>query len=133
MRARSGGFTLIEILVAMAVLAVALTALIKGSSLHTSNAAYLRDRTLATWVAQNQLVKLQLARTWPSIGKKDGKVEMAGIEWQWKTETKKSPDPSVRQVILKVGFADKTTTFASLQAFLGNPEQRQIGSQSPGR
>lgn len=96
--ARQRGFTLLEVLAAVAVLALVLGATITGASQYAANAGYLRDKAIASWVARNKLVELHAAPAWPAKGKSDGIEEMAGREWKWRTEVKDTPDPKVRRV-----------------------------------
>jgi general secretion pathway protein I len=104
---RQSGFTLLEVLAAVAVLALALGATITGASQYARNATYLRDKAIATWVARNKLVELHVAPAWPEIGKSDGKEEMAGQEWPWRVEVLKTPDPAVRRVDVHVDAPDE--------------------------
>lgn len=95
---RQQGFTLIEVLAAVAVLALALGACIAGASQYAANASYLRDKAVASWVARNKLVELHLAQAWPELGKSDGIEQMAGREWRWRVEVLETPDDKVRRV-----------------------------------
>ena len=80
---RKNGFTLVEILVALAIIAIALGALIKSSGNHTRSAAYLKQKTLGHYVAVNEMEQLRLAEDWPDTGTERGSSEMAGREWYW--------------------------------------------------
>lgn len=62
------GFTLLEVLVALAILAIALGALIKAGSTNTANAVYLRDKTFAHWVALNTITEMQVRDGGEKIG-----------------------------------------------------------------
>ena len=115
---RQRAFTLIEVLAAVAVLAVALGAIISGMARYANNAGYLREKTLALWVAHNRLTEIELEPSWPPEGKSDGDVEMAGGEWTWKVEVKKTPDVKLRRVDISVQRKDAEGDLASLSGFV---------------
>ena len=82
------GFTLLEVLVALAVLALALAAGLKAAGSNIDNAAYLRDRTLAHWVAMNKLTEMQVFNKFPATGTTErGSLLLAGSEWYWTVQT----------------------------------------------
>ncbi|NOY72129.1 MAG: type II secretion system minor pseudopilin GspI [Gammaproteobacteria bacterium] len=115
------GFTLIEVLVALAVVAISMSALISSSSTSASNAAYLQDKTLAHWVGMNKVAELQLSTTWPSVGLKKGDYELAGQDWRWEAKISSTDDDSIRRLDLKVFRPDSTEAVAMLLAYLGRP------------
>ncbi len=83
---RARGFTLIEVLVALAVVAIALPAVLFSLSQQVDGTAYLRDRSLAGIVAANRLEELRLmtrARAEVAPGEDQGVVELAGRDWYW--------------------------------------------------
>jgi len=87
-RRNARGFTLLEVLVALAVLALALAAGIKAAGSNIDNAAYLRDRTLAHWVAMNKLTEMQVFNKFPTAGSTErGSLLLAGSEWYWTVQT----------------------------------------------
>lgn len=100
--ARQAGFTLLEVLVAVAVLALAMGVFISGSSRYADDAGYIQSKTLALWVARNHLVELQLQEPWPDEGRDDGEVSMGGREWLWRSEIASTPDPRVRRAEVEV-------------------------------
>ena len=120
---RKKGFTLLEVLVALAVLAIALASLIKGVGGNAANEAYLRDKTLAQWVAMNVVGELQLAEKWPDKGKKQGSEAMGGHEWFWRYEISETLDEDVRRLDVRVRSSNDTDSspLASVVAFLPKP------------
>jgi general secretion pathway protein I len=119
---RARGFTLLEVLVALAVLAVALSALVKAGSENAASTAYLRDKTLAQWVALNAVTDWQVRDEWPATGKREGFATMAGEEWEWVLIVSQTPDPSVRRLDAEVRHAQwGTEALARVTAFLGEP------------
>lgn len=101
-RSQQSGFTLLEVLIAMAIVAVVLGSLVRMASGSVDNSAALRERTLALWVAQNQLARLRLSGTWPPPGTRHGKAEQGGRDWQWRQTVSPTPDAQVRMVRLQV-------------------------------
>lgn len=85
-RSEAGGFTLVEVLVALLVLALALVALQLRMGSYLDDAAYLRDRSLARWVALNQAELLHLAQRLDlpqEAQARNGRVQLAGRDWYW--------------------------------------------------
>jgi general secretion pathway protein I len=99
------GFTLIEILIALAILAVALAATTRAASLATDNALETRQRVLATWAAQNQVAELHARRQFPSTGVTHLAAEEAGIALTIEQNVSGTPNPTIRRVDLAVSTA----------------------------
>lgn len=120
LRGRRGtGFTLIEVLIAVAVLAVALGAAITGMARYADSAAYLREKTIALWVAHNRLTEIELQPQWPETGTSDGDVEMAGARWKWHVTVAETADEGVRRVDIGVRADGRDGDAASLSSFVG--------------
>lgn len=117
---RSAGFTLIEVLVALAILAVALGALIQGGTNVAVNTGYLRDKTFAEWVALNQIAERQIAPEWPAPGRYQGVSHMAGQEWHWEEQVETTEDADMRRLVLQVSHAAGDGPVVSLVAYLPN-------------
>ncbi|HNU09954.1 MAG TPA: type II secretion system minor pseudopilin GspI [Rubrivivax sp.] len=95
---RSRGFTLVEVLVALAVVAVALAAGARAAMALGANAERLRDVTIAQWCADNELVDLRLARVLPGIGDADFRCEQLGLSFEGRLVTRPTPNPNMRRI-----------------------------------
>jgi general secretion pathway protein I len=88
---RARGFTLVEVMVALAIVAIALPALLMALYQQIDDTAYLRDKTLAYMVAENKLAEIRLvigSTRNLSAGKDSGLASMADRDWYWWVETK---------------------------------------------
>jgi general secretion pathway protein I len=124
-RQRLQGFTLLEVLIALAVLALAMGAAIKATSDYTSNQAYLRDRTLAMWVARNVLVEYQVKGEWLSVGERKGIREMGHQEWRWLARISQTEEAELRRLDVEVyplDSDDDENPVSVLSGFLLQPE-----------
>jgi general secretion pathway protein I len=84
--ARDAGFTLIEVIVAMFVIAIGIGALLTTLVNSADSISRLRDRSFAGWIALNRISETRLAQTAPSAGASSGEVEFAGGTWLWRQE-----------------------------------------------
>lgn len=103
------GFTLIEVMVALAIFAIAGGAVLKATFEHLRSLSSLEELTFATWVANNQMTEATLRSQiqWPLKNNQKGKVELAGKQWFWKQEIKKTQDASLHQVTIIVALDDE--------------------------
>lgn len=119
-RQRGAGFTLIEVIVALAVIAVVMAALHTASRSAIRGGGYLEERTLAHWIAANELARMQLDATWPDIGNQEGFVDMAQRRWHWQARIEPTPEPDVRRIEFSVALlvADQAAHRAALTGFV---------------
>ena len=96
------GFTLIEILVALAIVAVALATGMRALAQAADGAGTLKARTLALWVAQNRLAAAQLATPWPAFGTTAGEAKQASSTFAWRATVSGTPNPAFRKVEIVV-------------------------------
>lgn len=120
---RTRGFTLLECLVALAILAVALGAAMRAVGASTQSAALLRDHGLASWVAQNHLAELRARQLWPPLGINQGEAEQAGQRFIWRENVQPTPNPLFLRVDVAVHHPDDGRPLASLTGFLARPLQ----------
>lgn len=123
------GFTLIEVLVALTIIAIALGALISSSGTQANSASYLKQKTLAHWVALNELTQIRISNDFPDIGDKKGSTRMAEFDWYWIRTTKKTVEDDIREVTFRM-FADREyeDNLTSLTGYANrqSPAQAQV-------
>ncbi len=121
-RTDQSGFTLIEILVSLAIMSIVLGVLIQTAGASAANAGRLRDRTIAQWVGSNTLAELQLSGTFPETGSKTGNTEMLGITWYWKTRVQKVEDEDLRRVDIEIRKQeDSQNPMLTIAGFVNHP------------
>ena len=118
---RTRGFTLIEVLIALTVLAIALAAILRTVGQSIDLTVNLRDRQLASWVAQNRLINHQLQRDWPAATTADGTTEMGGREWRWRELVSTTPEPALRRIEIEIRAAGSEQQLARLVGYLEAP------------
>lgn len=101
-RQHNSGFTLLEVMVALTIIALGMAAVIKTVASTTVNSAYLRDKSFAYWVAQNQMAELELTAAKPKIGFTDGNEKLAGVTWYWTRKIDGTEDPDTKRVEISV-------------------------------
>ena len=115
-------FTLVEVLVALAVLALALMAALRASSIGVSNSGEIRDRLLASWVAQNRLAEHRARRDWLPIGVLQGEATQNGTLFRWEEKINSTPNTQFMRVEIRVTSPDKPeTALSSMTGFLVKP------------
>ena len=103
------GFSLIEVLVALVVLTVGVTAALSLSARNIDNAHDLENRTIAHWVAQNELARMTIQPE--SInGDSQGVVNMASRDWFWEREVEQTLDDTINRVTIRV-YSDEERSF----------------------
>ncbi|WP_233520553.1 type II secretion system minor pseudopilin GspI [Flocculibacter collagenilyticus] len=119
------GFTLLELLVALAVFAIAGTAVMHATSGHLQGVTLMEEHTLASWVAANRMAEVHIEKKWPPQNNKKGKLTMASREWHWLQNVKKTEDDSLRQVTVVVAATENDLTdnpIMSVTSYLGRPK-----------
>lgn len=101
------GFTLLEVLVALAIFAVVAASVLTTSANSVRNAARLEEKALAGWIADNQLAELQLAKPAPPGGRSNRELNFAGRSWEVLQDVQTTSDPGMRRVTLWVALRDK--------------------------
>ncbi|MFO1493079.1 MAG: type II secretion system minor pseudopilin GspI [Lysobacterales bacterium] len=96
------GFTLIEVMVALAILAIALAASVRAVGEQSRAQAIVRDGSYARWVAANLIAETRLNENWPAPGVREGQSRMAGRIWRWRLTITDTPDGDMRRLDAEV-------------------------------
>ncbi len=121
---RQGGFTLLEVMLALAIFALAGLAIIKTVNASLYGSDHLEKISIGQWVAANQLVEANLETKWPPQ-KEDGRVDMANREWFYKKIVKETEDKNMRAIVIEVRENEKDKhSIASLTTYVSNPRAK---------
>jgi general secretion pathway protein I len=116
----SRGFTLLEVVVALAIIAIALASAVTAVSGNTRNAAGLQQRTYAHWVAMNKQAEVLAGSAWPELGETHGEELLARHTWYWTMKVTKTPNEFIRRVEVTVrAREDEGSPQASVTSFVG--------------
>ena len=98
----SRGFTLIEVVVALAILGIGMLAVFKTIGDTVNNVEVLRDRSFAEWIADNRITEIRLSGEMPSVEETAGEVEFAGRQWHWVTTVSQTQVRGLRRIDVSV-------------------------------
>ena len=115
---RRGGFTLVEVLVALAIVALALGAGVRAAGSLTDSAQRLGDVSAAHWCADNQLTGLRLTKQFPNVGDVDFSCQQLGRTYRGKLSATTTLNPNFRLVSASV-LDDQNHVLVRLVAVLG--------------
>jgi general secretion pathway protein I len=117
----SRGFTLIEVVVALAILGIGMLAVFKtiGDTVH--NVDELRDRSFAEWIADNRITEIRISGEMPSVEETAGEVAFAGRQWHWLTKVSQTQVQGLRRIDVSVRRDDdpENSSIVTLSGFIG--------------
>jgi general secretion pathway protein I len=129
------GFTLIEVVVALAIVVVSFMALYGVILQMVGSTTLMQEKTIASWVAFDQITELRIKDTPPTDSKSNGIIEMGGITWLYAVEIRPTESDSIRQVIVSVApedEPDRTLGLVSGVIMSDAPLQFPGGTPTPG-
>jgi general secretion pathway protein I len=118
---RRGGFTLIEVLAALVIVALGMLGVIQAVTQTARNGAYLREKTLAHWIGMNLITERRLLASPPDVAESSDELEFAGQRWRWTMRVTQTPVASLRRMDVSVRAADapEDSTLATVTGFYG--------------
>ncbi len=119
----TAGFTLLEVVTALALLAFSMAALWKGLGQATVVTQQVPERIVARWIAQNHVVMRQARNDWPALRTYSGVEQMNGRQWYWQEIIEQTEEPLMRRVTVNVALEKKGTPLFTLEAYLARPKR----------
>jgi general secretion pathway protein I len=115
------GFTLLEVMVALLIVAIALLAGASAMSQSIKEAQMMRDRTYASWIAQNRITELRLAPATPDVGATNGEVQYANTDWKWRAVVSDTGVDDLYRIDVSVSFTNSDNIIRTVTGFVGPP------------
>jgi general secretion pathway protein I len=103
---RQAGFTLLEAMVALTIVALGMMAVNTQLNRYAVSAVFIEQKTLASWIASNRLTELSIDPQWPAIGETEGEVDFAQRQWTWQAVVSETPIENLRRVDVSVFLTD---------------------------
>lgn len=120
-RAGNRGFTILEVMVALFIVALSLTAVTATMSQMIDAAQTMRDRTYASWIAQNRIAELRLAFATPDVGESNGEVHYANTDWSWRAVVLTTGVDDLYRIDVSVSLAGSDDNIRTVTGFVGPP------------
>jgi general secretion pathway protein I len=115
------GFTLIEVMVALVIVSLALAGVAASMGPMIDTANTMRDRTFASWIAQNKIAEMRLAGVIPKVGESNGEVDYANTTWAWTAEVSETGVENLLKVDVTVSYAGVDEPVREVTGFIGEP------------
>lgn len=103
---RGAGFTLVEVMVALAIVSIGLIAVFNAIIQMAHSSSTMRERALADWIAMNAITELRITGDFPEVGRFDGESWFAGRDWRWEAEISETGVEDLRRVDMSVAYEE---------------------------
>ena len=127
---RQSAFTLIEVLIALAIIGITLAALAGKTLQLLDSANAMNERTYADWIAQNKITELRLSNNLPEVSSSSGEVSYANSEWAWRAVVSETGVENLFRVDVTVNrvVVDEDALTRTVTGFIGEPVPAGIGN-----
>lgn len=128
-RPRDDGFTLVEVMVALVVATLGLSAVITIAANAIDNARVFRDRAMALYIGMNVITEMRLDAEFPEVRETDDELEFAAQEWLWTARVTETEVETLRRIEVDVAFAQAADDVVrTVTGFVGEPVQGGAGN-----
>lgn len=127
---RQRAFTLIEVMVALAIAALSLGAVAAAVSQMVESATAMEQRTYASWIGQNRIAELRLANVVPDVGEDSDEITYAGREWRWEATISETEVEGLYRVDVDVSLAGTEGVIRRVTGFIGEPTVPGLANQA---
>lgn len=125
---RSAGFTLLEAMVALVIVALGMMAVDSQLNRYVVAATFVEQKTLASWIATNKLTEMSVANVWPELGHDEQDLDFAGQKWRCLIEVSETPEPNLRRIDVSVVHPDEPKrVLQKVSAIVEPPAPRGFG------
>ena len=118
---KSRGFTLLEVMVALTIVAFSLTAVAATMSQMIDAANTMRDRTYASWIAQNKITEIRLANTLPEVATTRGEIDYGNVTWEWSAVISETGVENFMRIDVSVSHIGDEYVVRTVTGFIGDP------------
>lgn len=118
---RLRGFTLLEVMVALVIISLALAGVAASMGQMIDTANTMRDRTFASWIAQNKITELRLSGILPEAGETSGEEDYANTTWIWSAEVSETGIENLMKVDVRVFYPGEDQAVRLVTGFIGEP------------
>lgn len=129
MRRRQAGFTLVEVMVALTIVALSLTAIAASMNQMIDAANTMRERTYASWIAQNKIAELRLANVEAEVSTTSGEIDFGKATWEWSADISETGIEGFVRVDVSVSLAGSEYIIRTVTGFIGEPVPVGLGNQ----
>ena len=116
---RNKGFTLLEVMIALVIFGISALVILEQTSRSVLQQSQLEEKTLALWVAENQLASLRLQTAWPNTGTSEQIVTSAQRDWTIQQSVDETANPLLRKITLNVFQQGRDTPIVTMSGFMG--------------
>jgi general secretion pathway protein I len=115
------GMTLLEVMLALVIMATSGVAVMNAASGALNGQAYLQKKTFALWVASNSLTELKLKKLWPAASWRYDTADLAGVTWYLRYKSVETGDNNFKALDIEVSDVERGRALAYMRTYIAKP------------